>query len=229
MYVCLSIVTKVVSPDICSVGKYTRKKIAYKGYQKIAYLHPDYFSPDYELIKGIVGKNESFFIIRLVSLTAGHDLTGQHNGISMFLLDNLIDILSRYGRIFITSETVLDAKYDRYVLKMEPNLMHHLLSFATLFIGDSQSMCFEAGLLGTPYIRYNDFVGKISVLNEVEHTYKLGVGIPTDNPSRLLNVIEELLSTPDLKSVWREKVKQVYKDKIDVAKFYADVIENEIK
>ena len=41
--------------------------------------------------------------------------------------------------------------------------------------------------------------------------------------------IEELLSTPDLKSVWREKVKQVYKDKIDVAKFYADVIENEIK
>lgn len=82
----------------------------------------------------------------------------KHNGISMFLLDNLIDILSRYGRIFITSETVLDAKYDRYVLKMEPNLMHHLLSFATLFIGDSQSMCFEAGLLGTPYIRYNDFV-----------------------------------------------------------------------
>lgn len=63
----------------------------------------------------------------------------------------------------------------------------------------------------------------------MEHTYKLGVGIPTDNPSRLLNVIEELLSTPDLKSVWREKVKQVYKDKIDVAKFYADVIENEIK
>lgn len=55
------------------------------------------------------------------------------------------------------------------------------------------------------------------------------MGIPTDNPSRLLNVIEELLSTPDLKSVWREKVKQVYKDKIDVAKFYADVIENEIK
>ena len=53
--------------------------------------------------------------------------------------------------------------------------------------------------------------------------------VPTDNPSRLLNVIEELLSTPDLKSVWREKVKQVYKDKIDVAKFYADVIENEIK
>lgn len=222
-------VTKIVSPDVCSVGKYTAKKIAYKGYQKIAYLHPDYFTPDYELIKNIVGRNETFFIVRLVSLTAGHDLTGQHNGISSLLLDGIIDSLSKRGRVFITSETPLEAKYDRYVLKIEPNLIHHLLYFATLFIADSQSMCFEAGLLGTPYIRYNDFVGKISVLNEVEEYYKLGVGISTKRVSQLMSTIEELLSTPDLKNTWREKVKQVYKDKIDVAKFYADIIENEVK
>lgn len=222
-------VTKIVSPDICSVGKYEAKKIAYKGYQKIAYLHPNYFTPNYELIKDVVPKDEPYFIIRLVSLTAGHDLSGRHDGISSSLLDDMIDFLSKRGRVFITSETAPDTKYDKYILKIEPNLIHHLISYATLFVADSQSMCFEAGLLGTPYIRHNDFVGKISVLNEVEQHYKLGVGIPTERSSQLISTIEELLATSDLKKRWKEKANQVYKDKIDVAKFYATVIEHEIK
>ena len=53
-------------------------------------------------------------------------------------------------------------------------------------------MCFEAELLGTPYIRYNDCVGKISVLNEVEGHYKLGGGIPTERSSQFTSTIEEL-------------------------------------
>ena len=35
----------ILSPEICNVGKYWKKKIAYEGYQKIAYLHPNYFQP----------------------------------------------------------------------------------------------------------------------------------------------------------------------------------------
>lgn len=222
-------VTKIVSPDVCSVGKYTAKKIAYKGYQKIAYLHPNYFSPDYELIKDIVGYDETFFIVRLVSLTAGHDITGRHDGLNAPAIDRILTTLSKRGRVFITSEAPLDRKYRSYALNIKPNLMHHLLSFATLFISDSQSMCFEAGLLGTPYIRHNDFVGKISVLNEVENYYGLGVGILTRNSSELVPTIEKMLSDPDLKRSWKEKAKQVYRDKIDVAAFYANVVEENLK
>ncbi|MBW7941832.1 MAG: hypothetical protein H3C64_05385 [Candidatus Kuenenia stuttgartiensis] len=220
--------TKIVSPNICSVGKYEKKKIPYNGYQKIAYLHPTYFTPDYALISNLIGKDERYFIIRLVSLTAGHDVTGKHKGLEGDLVDKIIERLKPHGRIFITSEKKLDPKYERFALKIKPNLMHHLMAFATLFIADSQSMCLEAGLLGTPYIRYNDFVGKISVLNELENQYELGFGISPQYPDQLLNTLDRLMKMPDLKARWKEKTKKVFEDKIDVSSFFADTIISQI-
>jgi len=42
--------------------------------------------------------------------------------------------------------------------------MHHVMAFASLYIGDSQTMAAEAGVLGVPFVRFNDFVGRIGYL-----------------------------------------------------------------
>ncbi len=55
--------------------------------------------------------------------------------------------------------------------------MHHVMAFASLYIGDSQTMAAEAGVLGVPFVRFNDFVGRIGYLRELEDTYHLGYGI----------------------------------------------------
>ena len=105
--------------------------------------------------------NDLFFIIRLVSLTAGHDIEGKHIGINKALLKKLISVLGVNGRVFITSEDKLPNDLGEYHICIAPNKMHDLMYFSSLFVGDSQSMCAEAGILGTPFIRFNNFVGKI--------------------------------------------------------------------
>lgn len=55
--------------------------------------------------------------------------------------------------------------------------MHHVMAFASLYIGDSQTMAAEAGVLGVPFVRFSDFVGRIWYLRELEDKYELGYGI----------------------------------------------------
>lgn len=216
--------TKIIAPDTCSVGKYTEKKVSYSGYQKMAYLHPLYFKPDFSLIENIICKRP-YYVIRLVSLTAGHDIIeGEHRGIDNELLDKIISKLSLKGIVFISSEKVLDKKYDKYLLRVKANLIHHVLAYADLFIGDSQTMCAEAGLLGTPFIRINDFVGKISYLNDIENNYGLGYGLTTNQKDKILPLIDKILSIPNLKQVWANKKDRLFKEKQDVALTYYNII-----
>ncbi len=193
----------IVSPDYTSVGSYTEKKISYHGIQKMSYLNPKYFSPDKGVLKSLgLNENDKFFIVRLVSLTSGHDIEGKHRGLDERLLRKIIAKLERKGKVYITSESTLNDEFSKYKISILPNKMHDLMYFASLFIGDSQSMCAEAGILGTPFIRYNDFVGKIEYLNDLENNYGLGWGIRTNNPDKIFSVIDQLFSISNYKSEW---------------------------
>ena len=97
--------------------------------------------------------------------------------------------------------------------------MHHLLAFANLFIGDSQTMAAEAAVLGTPFIRYNDFVGKIGYLNELEETYKLGYGFRTSDAKKMLEKVRELVHSSNLKKVYQKRRKMMLLEKINLSEF----------
>lgn len=217
----------IVAPECTNVGKFSEKKISYNGIQKLAYLHPNYFHQDVSVLKNIgLLPDEPYFIIRLVSLTAGHDIDSEHKGINNRLLNRIINKLNPFGKVFISSEIQLEDDLLKYQINLPPNKIHDLLASAQLFIGDSQSMCSEAGILGTPFIRFNDFVGRIKILNVIEHDYQLGFGIKTSEEDKLFSTIDELLNTKNLKSIWKEKSKKFYKDKIDLTAFVIWFVEN---
>jgi uncharacterized protein len=221
--------SKIIAPEICSVGKYDYKKVPYNGIQKIAYLHPDYFQPDIKLIQNVINGSEKYFLIRLVSLTSGHDIEGKHTGLSENLISDLIQILEKHGKVFISNEGSIAPRFEKYRLKINPNLMHHFMAFATILIGDSQTMCAEAGLLGTPFIRFNDFVGKIGYLNEIENTYMLGYGIPTEFPEKVIHKAKEIISINDVKKEWNLRKRRIFSEKIDVTQFYTDFIVKQLQ
>lgn len=106
------------------------------------------------------------------------------------------------------------------------------MAFATLYIGDSQSMAVEAAMLGVPSLRFNDFVGKkkIGVMEELEHVYGLTYGISSHEPDRLYAKIQELLNyqTPNttLRSEFQARRQQMLADKIDVTAFFTWFIEH---
>jgi len=217
----------ILTPRVCNVGKYTGKRIAYDGYQKIAYLHPNYFRPKESVLNSIgLNKDDHFYIIRLVALNAVHDVEKNHSGVSISLLKNIIKILSSKGKVFITSEKGVLSEFKKYELKIKPNEIHDLMYYADMFISDSQSMTVESALIGTPSIRCSSFVGKINVLEELEHTYKLTFGVKPDNPKGVILKIEELLQLYNLKDEFRDRRDNMLKDKIDLTAFLLWIVNN---
>lgn len=207
----------ILCPTSCDVGKYTSKKVGYAGYMKLAYLHPNVFKPDFQILSKY-NIPQRFVLIRLAKLTAHHDFGIK--GISAPLLDKIIDVCKKLEvRVYISSEAQIDSKFQPYKLDINASEMHYILVHATLFISDSQSMSVEAAMLGTPSIRFSDFVGKISVLEELEHRYNLTFGVKTSDESGLILKIFELLQN-DVNRVNFIKLRdKMLSDKIDVSAF----------
>ena len=212
----------IISPYSCNAGKWNNKKISYNGYHKLAYLHPSVFTPDKSKIDSL-GKGD-YFILRLTNLAAYHD--EDRTGINKKILRRVIQILEPYGSVYITAERTLEAEFEKYRLSVDSNLIHHILYYAKLFIGDSQSMAVESALLGTPGIRFNDFAQEIGVLNELERKYHLTTAIKTDDVALLYKTINSMVSNDTINDEYRERAKKMLKDKINVPSFFVWFIEN---
>jgi uncharacterized protein len=214
--------TNILVPSVCDVGKWQNKKIGYEGYMKLAYLHPKMFIPDRK--KVIIKENAAYFIIRLSGLSAHHDFGIK--GISFTLLDSIIHRLSSKGKVYISSEKILPSRYEGYCLKASIKDFHHYLYFSEILICDSQSTALEAAVLGVPSIRVSGFSGRISVLEELEHKYKLTFGIKPENEIGLFHKLDELLDISNLKEVFQIRRQKMLSEKIDITSFMVWFIEN---
>lgn len=214
----------LICPSVCEVGRWKYKTIKYDGYHELAYLSESYFFPDEVKVNNIFSKGSKNIILRLSQLNAYHDVG--KSGLIDDIARKLIEIIKVYGNVFITSERPLIPDFERYRINLDPYDIHHALYYADLYIGDSQTMAAEAAVLGTPSLRFNDFVGKLGYLEELEHKYGLTFGIKTTEPDKLYAKVEELIKTPNLKREWLKRRKKMLADKIDVTAFMVWFIEN---
>jgi uncharacterized protein len=206
----------ILTPEVCDTGRWIYKKMGYKGYMKLAYLHPNQFTPDRSKVKIPIDK--PYFLLRLSGLKAHHDLGIK--GISKSLLDQIVKKLSTYGSVYISSESGDNDYYPDLRLSIPVSDMHHYLAFANLLISDSQSMSVEAAMLGVPNIRISDFAGRISVLEELEKKYQLTFGLKPLNETLILNRLDDLLvSIVNYPDLFRDRRIAMLSDKIDVTSF----------
>ena len=213
-----------LSPIVCNNGKLDSITTKYHSYHELTYLHPNHFTPDYKVVKQYFSTNKPYVIIRFAKLNAHHDKGIQ--GINTEIAQKLIDILQPHVDIYITSERELEPQFEQYRIKINPLHMHHVMAFAELYIGDSQTMAAEAGVLGVPFVRFNDFVGRIGYLRELEEYYQLGYGIKSNEVERLYEVVEELINLPNRKEIYSKRRLKMLSEKIDYAKFLTWFIEN---
>jgi len=216
--------TNIVCPEVTSVWKWNSKKIGFNSYHELAYLHPNQFTPDKNVVKKYFNPDERYFVIRFAKLTAHHD-TGI-SGITNEIAVKIIDLLKPHGRIFITAEREILPELEQYRIKINPLDMHHVMAFADIYIGDSQTMAAEAGVLGTPFVRFNDFVGRLMYLHELENKYELGYGHRTSDKEGMYQSIENLLTIPKRKEIFQTRRQTMLSEKIDYAKFQTWFIEN---
>lgn len=214
----------VLTPSVCNNGKWDNKSIKYNSYHELAYLHPHHFTADKIIVEKYFTADKPYVIIRFAKLNAHHDKGIQ--GINTEIAQKLIDIIQPHADIYITSERELEPQFEQYRIKINPLDMHHVMAFAQLYIGDSQTMAAEAGVLGVPFVRFNDFVGRIGYLRELEDVYQLGYGIKTNEVERLYKTVSELIDMPDRQKVFAERRAKMLSEKIDYAQFLTWFIEN---
>jgi predicted glycosyltransferase len=205
----------------CYRGDIGERQVRYNGYHELAYLHPAYFTPDITVLSEIgLASGDPFIVVRFVSWDASHDIG--HHGI----LDRagLVKALEPYGRVLITSEGPLPPEFEKYRIRLSPEKMHDLLSFARLYIGEGATMASEAALLGTPSLLVSSLVGTMGNFLELEKTYDLMYSF-SDGGSALKMALD-ILSDPDSKRVWAKKRERLLEDKIDVTAFIVWFIEN---
>ena len=92
-------------------------------------------------------------------------------------------------------------------------------AFADLLICDSQTMAAEAAVLGTPSLRMNSFVNKITYLKLLETKFDLTYGFTPDAQNELLVRLDELRARDNLKDEWlkrRDRMLGDWSDPTDV-------------
>lgn len=214
--------THIIAADVVDVGKWKSNKIAYKGNQKLGYLHPSVFEPDIKVLDKYGLKENGYTIIRLVNFAALHDSVNQmETGLSLKNIQRILPILKQYGGVIIDTEKKNAPFLKEYQIDIDPEDMHSLLYYARLFVSDSQSMHVEAGLLGTPAIRSNAWVDKskpLSYIKDIEQNYGLGISISPKDPDLLLKTVSEMVQD-GVKEAYREKKRKVFENYIDYSSF----------
>lgn len=214
----------ILSPTVCDNGRWNGKTVKYSGYHELAYLHPSHFIPDQKHVEKYFPADPPYFLLRLSKLNAYHDKGIK--GLDNEAVEKLLDILLPHGRVFITSERELPSRLNSFRLSIDPIDIHHVMAFASLFLGDSQTMAAEAGVLGVPFVRFNDFVGRIGYLRELEDVYHLGFGIKTHEVDKLYDTVKSLVFMDNRREVFQQRRMKMLSEKIDYAAFLFWFLEN---
>ncbi len=212
--------SKVITPDCYKGWVPKNKHVPYPGYHELAYLHPNRFSPDSDLLKDAgIDTGEPYSVIRFVSWKAMHDVKAK--GYSPKDKLQLAQTLEEYGKVYITSEEPLPEEFEKYRLPLPPHQVHHLLAFARLFIGESATMASESAVLGTPFV-YLDVVGR-GYTDEQENRYGLGFNYRPWQVDYSIEKAKELLSGNfKVSAPFKESHARMLAEKIDVTEFIVE-------
>ena len=204
----------------CFWKKFSDKQLFFNCYMELFYLLPKYFSPDPGILETYgINFKERYFVLRFVSWNASHDI-GQ-KGLSMEGKIQLVKKLEGYGKVFISSESLLPEELKSNQIKIRPEHLHHFLAFASLYIGEGATTASECAALGTPAIYVNTLTA--GTLEEQEkygliHIYKDFEGV--------MEKAVEILETPGFKEIHRERSKVMRSEKIDGTSFLVWFVEN---
>ncbi|WP_266077822.1 DUF354 domain-containing protein [Haladaptatus caseinilyticus] len=195
--------------------------VRYDGYHELAYLHPDRFAPNPDRLREYgVTPDEPYFLIRFRQWSALHDV-GQ-NGFSREAKRDLVSFLSNHGDVYVTSESSLPEEFAEYRLPVPPHLVHDLLAFADLYVGDSATMATEAAVLGTPAVRAQSFAGENDMTNFLELA-EYGLLYSTADDRDAVERAKYLVRDADPETFARRRDRLI-EDKIDVVDYVTDVL-----
>lgn len=178
------------------LGRLTKRAaFTYNGVKELAYLYYKHFIPKKEILEKYE-LEDPYIIIREPSFTALHDI-----GLDEVIkIEKYIKKLKKYGDIVIipgNRKKISGVKN----LVCSPDI-HHIIYFASLFIGDCTSTNIESAVLGTPTIKVSKLwtpLDRQLIENKILEYY--------DDGDFALQRASEILEN-DEKNEWRKNARE---------------------
>ncbi|MEE9448584.1 MAG: DUF354 domain-containing protein [Ignavibacteriaceae bacterium] len=214
----------ILTPD-CFEKNFGGKHLKFAGYMELSYLHSNYFKHCTSIFKFLdLNDNEPYVLLRFVSWSASHDFGLK--GISIENKIKAVEKFSEFGKVFITAENNLPQELEKYKIEIPPELIHHVIYYASLLLGESATMASEAAVLGTPAI-YIDNIGR-GYTKEQENKFGLVFNYTSSesDQEKAINKGIELLKNKNLEEKFQKRRQKMLSDKIDVTAFMVWFIEN---
>ena len=201
----------VITPD-CYDAPVRGNHVTYPGYHELAYLHPNRFTPNVDnLAMYGLSPDEPFTVVRFVSWESSHD--GGEVALDTAQKVALVERLRQHGRVVISSEGRLPPSLEPLRLAGPVEHVHHVLAYATLYVGESSTMASESAVLGTPAIH----VAQTSrgYVDDLARRYGLIEHFQPKDFDTALAVAEQASAHPDPDRVGNARA-MMLADKIDV-------------
>ncbi len=219
-----SLSSTIVVPS-CFQKSLSIQQLSFNGYKELAYLHPSNFLPDKKICEEYgIETDKPYAIIRFVSFNALHDkgFKGFSNGNRI----KLVRALSGKMNVYISSESALIPELQPCLLKTPAGIIHHILAFASLYIGDSTTMAAEAAVLGVPSVCVNHM--DLGYLKELSETYGLifKFNLSAEGQNNAIEKAMEITDNQKIREEYQLKKEKMMADKIDVAAFMVWFVEN---
>jgi uncharacterized protein len=214
--------TKVFTPS-CYRLNLGPKQVRFNGFMELAYLHPRYFNPDSSILDLLnVRSHEKFVIVRFVSWAAAHDFG--HPGMSLEYKRKAVKLISRFAKVFISSEAKLPNDLEGYRVNIPFDRMHDALYFSSLLFGESATMASEAAVLGTPAI-FIDNDGR-GYTDEEERRYGMVFNFSESHADqeKAIQKALEILKDDTGKEKYRTKREELLNECVDTTQFMVDEV-----
>jgi len=225
--ICKRLTTKIITPRtfLTDLGKAQERLDTYK---ELFYLHPSVFTPDRQKLRDVgFNPDEDYILVRFVAWNASHDIG--RRGLDDAGKIALVRKLEKYGRVYVSAEGQIPEELKPNLLQTPYELVHHVLAFAKLVYSEGATMASEAVVLGTHALYVNTIVSG-STREQAERFHLLyNFNEGEDRYDRATQQAIELLETPDLVAIGRQKQEKLLSEKVDINHYYLSEMDRLVK
>lgn len=194
----------------------------FRGFLAQAYLDPRRFQPDPDGLRAAgVDPAKPYSVLRVVRWTATHDIGRE--GCTGAQVRHFVERMRRHGPVYISTEAPLPAGLESCRMPVASHLLHDLLAFAAVCVGEGGTVAVEAGMLGTPAVLFNTYA--FGYLRELEQRY--GIIERAADIDAAADRAERLIRDPAARATWQARRQRLFEDTDDVLARMMEVIDSQ--
>ena len=174
-----------------------------------------------------LSEKQQLWLLFLLPLGLVFYLLLRNGYISIDVKRQLIEKLSKYLKVFVSSEEKLPKDLIKYQINIAPEKIHDIMAHAAFFLGESGTMAAESGIMGVPSIQISGLPdGTIGSLFELSYKYNL-IKIYENYNDDIVDEIIDKINDRGFKNKLNNKKEFMIKDKIDVNNYMIKIIKQE--